>query len=429
MHCMGALLMKTYCKPKNVNIESVEFNSPAVHLAFAGKMGKRDFQNLLISTGKITAKELAEERRDNSCVKSLEAIDVIAEEMTERIHNRDLKLPPVRSFKRVDGMSQKLRDLNQESAEQQIFEYIGVRALMPLFKAKILPCQCGSIPGRGQTDGKRQIERILRKKFHCNQLDEIKGDIRHAYQSVTVECVMKLLRRDIGKNKPLLWFIEACMSNYPDGRLMIGGYMPTWLFNYVMSYVLRYLLSLHKSRRGVRHNMVWACVCYADDFAVFGKRSNIKRAIKDTTRWCRENLGMEIKSVWDFSYIASFEAEKAQYAKRKAGSLERTPGIDMVGFVVRRTYTIIRGRIFIRVRRQILRAKRDLDRLGYVPWWRAYKIVAYYGWLKNTDSQTFRKKYGVKRIMKAAKLSVSMISKSRFKEAMQNERMLCAQAC
>lgn len=421
--------MKTYCKPKTVNIESTEFNMAAVHTAFAGKLGKKDFQNLLIATGQITARELAQERLDNSCNKINAAIDIIADEMTERIRKRDLQLPPVRSFKRVDGMSQKLRDLNQESAEQQIFEYIGVHALKPLFNAKLLPCQCGSIPGRGQTDGKRQIERILRKKFHCNQLDEIKGDIRHAYQSVTVECVMKLLRRDIGKNKPLLWFIEACMSNYPDGRLMIGGYMPTWLFNYVMSYVLRYLMSLHKSRRGVRHNMVWACVCYADDFAVFGKRSNLKRAIKDATRWCKSTLGMEIKGVWNISYIASFEAEKEKYAQRKAGSKERTPGIDMVGFVVYRTYTIIRGRIFVRIRRQLLRAKRDLDRLGYVPWWRAYKIVSYYGWLTNTDSQTFRKEYEVKRIMKSAKHSVSLKSKSMMKERMQYERMLCARAC
>lgn len=421
--------MKTYCKPKTCNVESVEFNAPAVHLAFAGKLGKREFRELLVATGKLTPQELARERLDNCCNKILPAIDAVAEMLTERIRNRDLRLPPVRSFQRMDGMSQKLRDLNQESAEQQICEYIAVTALMPMFQAKILPCQCGSIPGRGQTAGKRQLERILRKKFHCDKLDVIKGDVRHAYQSVTVECVMRLLRRDIGKNKTLLWFIKAVMSNYPDGRLMIGGYMPTWLFNYVMSYALRYLLSLHKSRRGVRHNLVWACVCYADDFSIVGKRSNLTRAIKDATRWCRENLGMEIKSVWNISYIASFEAEKSNYAKRKAGTHKRTPGVDMVGYVVRRTYTIIRGGIFVRIRRQLLRGSRDLEQRGYIPWWRAYKIVAYYGWLTNSDSQKFRQRYKTKRIFKAAKKSVSRISKIRMKEAMQYERKLCAEAC
>lgn len=420
--------MKTYCKPKTTNIESTEFNTPFVHLCFAGKLKKKEFRQLLIQTGKITSREIAQERLNNSCNKILRAIDAVAEQATQKIRNRDLELKPVRQFQRRDGISQKLRDLNQESVEQQVFEYIAVNALMPLFNAKILPCQVGSIPERGQTAGKRQIERILRRKFHNERIDEIKGDVRHAYQSVTVECVMFLLNRDIGKNKPLLWFIEAVMSNYPDGRLMIGGYLPTWLFNYVMSYVLRYLLSLYHSRRGVRHNYVLACVCYADDFAVFGKRSNLKKAIKDCTKWAKDTLGLTIKGVWNFTYFASLEEEKEQRVKRKAGSCKRTPGLDMVGFVVRRTYTIIRGRIFVRIRRQMIRAKRDLEMLDYVPYYRAYKIVAYNGWLKHSDSQKFRIKYSVKQIMKAAKKSVSYISKERAKEDIERERKLCMQA-
>ena len=67
---------------------------------------------------------------------------------------------------------------------------------------------------------------------------------------------MNLLRRDIGKNKPLLWLVEAVMANYPDGVLLIGGYLPCWLFNYVMSYVLRYILSHRKVRRGKSFKMI-----------------------------------------------------------------------------------------------------------------------------------------------------------------------------
>jgi len=421
--------MKTYCKPSQVNIESVEFNAIAVHKAFAGKLNKREFRRLLTDTGLVTKEDIALERLNNSFTKIIPAIDAVAATVTDCIKARDFHLKPVRQFQRRDGISQKLRDLNQESAEQQILEYICVEALMPLFKAKILPCQCGSIPGRGQTAGKRQIERILRKKYHCDKLDVIKGDVRHAYQSVTVDCIMQLLRRDIGKNKPLLWLVEATMGNYPDGRLMIGGYLPTWLFNYVMSYVLRYMMNIHRERRGVRHNFCWACVCYADDFAIFGKRSNLIRAMKETTRWCKQTFGLEIKSIWNMATFASFVTEKEKTEQHKAGSHKRTPGIDMVGFVVRRTYTIIRGRIFVRIRRQIIRASRELESIGYIPWWRAYKIVSYYGWLKNSDSQHFRRKYSVKQIMKAAKRSVSMRGKLQMEEAIRNERKLCGEAC
>ena len=74
--------------------------------------------------------------------------------------------------------------------------------------------------------------------------------------------------------------------------------------------------------------------------------------MKDTTRWQKETLGLTIKSAWDIIHFASFDAERQQNKRRKAGSHQRTPGLDMMGYVVRRTYTIIRGRNFVKLRRQ-----------------------------------------------------------------------------
>lgn len=54
--------MKTYCKPAKVNVESAEFNSVAVHKAFAGKLNKREFRRLLTDTGLVTAADIASER-------------------------------------------------------------------------------------------------------------------------------------------------------------------------------------------------------------------------------------------------------------------------------------------------------------------------------------------------------------------------------
>jgi len=418
--------MKTYCKPGKVNIESVAFNSIPVHRSITSeKLQRRDYRKLLVSTGKITEKELAYERIDGSCNKQVEAIDVIAETLTEQIQNRTLTFSPMREFQKVEGINMKTRDLAQECPEQQICEHIAVYALMPLFNAKILPFQYGSIPGRGQEAGKRKIERILRRKFHNQKLDCIKCDIKKAYPSVTTECVMQLLRRDIHKNKPLLWFMEKLMENYPDNHLVIGGYMSTWLFNYVMSYVLRYLFSLFQSRRGVRHNMVWACVCYADDFALFGRRSNLRKAIKKASRWTVDTFGLSIKPGWDIVYFSSIDDEKTMKAKRTNGSRQRTQGLDMMGFVVRRTHTIVRGRIFVRIRRQVIRARRNLDSFGYIPWWRAVKLCAYWGWLVGTDSQRFRRDYTMKKVMKAAKHSVSLHGK---KEAVKREQRILRSA-
>lgn len=374
-------LVKTYCKPADVNVEDLEFIRQQVHLCFIGKRSKGRFQKLLISTGKITKAELKQEMQDQSCSKTLDAIDAVAEQAQADILARDVHFEPVRQFQlRENG---KLRDICEESPKQQVFEYIAKGALDPLFRAKLLPIQYGSLPGKGQIKGKRQNERIL--------------------------------RRDIGKNKVLLWLVEAIMANYPDGVLLIGGYLPCWLFNYVMSYVLRYILSHRKVRRDKSLKMVLAITCYADDITVYGRISNLEKVMRDTTRWAKETLGLTIKSAWQIVHFASFVQERQQRNRRRKGSRQRTPGLDMMGYVVRRTYTIIRGRNFVRLRRAILRAQRNLDTLGYVPWWRAQRILSQWGEIKHSDSRGFCTKYNVYKLIKAAKRSASWRGKQLHK--------------
>ena len=398
--------MKTYCKPAEVDIEDFNFIRPAVHRCFIGKLNKRKFQALLVGTGVITMEQLREDRKNLDMNRINDAIDAVAEWAVQRIKARDLQLNPVWQFTRRDGNSGKIRDLCMETPEQQVFEYIAKYALDPLFRAKILHCQYGSIPDRGQTGSKRQIEKTVRKKLR-GKLDAVQCDVRKAYPSTKIDTIMQLLERDIGKNKTLLWFVRAVMDNYPGGVLLIGGYLSCWLYNYVMSYVLRHLMGQFKLRRGKRLPMVNAIVNYADDFIAFGQISNLTRAIKKTTRWAKETLGLTIKPAWKVHHLESFNAERQRKKARKKGDLKRSPGIDMVGYVVRRTYTIVRGNTFIHFRRQFIRAWRELRLLGYVPWWRAQTLIAEWGWIKHSNCSRFCDKYHVYEIINAAKKSVS----------------------
>ena len=398
--------MKTYCKPATVNIEDWHFNEIAVVDCFKNKRSRNDFQRLLCRTGTITKREIAEDRLSGDLKRILEAETAVAKKLTQRIINRDLQLKPIRQFQRIDGLTQKLRDICQESPEQQVFEYIGVNALKPLFRAKIMPIQYGSIPKKGGVAGKRKIERLLRKKFQ-GKVVAVKGDVTKAYPSVTVPIVMEMLRRDIGKNTVLLWFLEALMSNYPGNHLCIGGYLPAWLFNYVMSYVLRFLYEQAQIRRGKRNRLVYAIVCYADDFTIYGDVSKLKKAMKKATIWAHDKFGLKIKDIWQFYQVTSFDEERENLKERRKGSKKRTPGVDMMGYVVRRKYTIIRGRVFRRIRRQVLRAWMDYKKKGYVHWWRACRIAAYKGWVKHSNSLKFRFLYCFDELAKLCEYSAS----------------------
>lgn len=398
--------MKTYCKPATVNIEDWKFNELAVVECFRNKRSRKDFQRLLCKTGKITKREIVEDQLNKDFKRTLEAESEVAKMLTQCIINRDLQLKPIRQFQRIDGLTQKLRDICQESPEQQVFEYIGVYALKPLFRAKILPIQYGSIPNKGGVAGKRKIERLLRKKFH-GKVVALKGDVTKAYPSVTIPVVMEMLRRDIGKNKVLLWFLGALMSNYPGNHLCIGGYLPAWLFNYVMSYVLRYIYEQAQIRRGKRNRLVYAIVCYADDFTIYGDVSKLKKAMKKATTWAHDKFGLKIKDIWQFYQVASFDEERENLEERRKGSKKRTPGVDMMGYVVRRRYTIIRERVFRRIRRQVLRAWEDFKAKGFIPWWRACRIAAYKGWIKHSNSLKFRMEYCFDKLFKMCSYSAS----------------------
>ena len=415
--------MKTYCKPATVNIEDWKFNELAVVECFRNKRSRKDFQRLLCKTGKITKREIVEDQLNKDFKRTLEAESEVAKMLTQRIINRDLQLKPIRQFQRIDGLTQKLRDICQESPEQQVFEYIGVYALKPLFRAKILPIQYGSIPNKGGVAGKRKIERLLRKKFH-GKVVALKGDVTKAYPSVTIPVVMEMLRRDIGKNKVLLWFLGALMSNYPGNHLCIGGYLPAWLFNYVMSYVLRYIYEQAQIRRGKRNRLVYAIVCYADDFTIYGDVSKLKKAMKKATIWAHDKFGLKIKDIWQFYQVASFDEERENLEERRKGSKKRTPGVDMMGYVVRRRYTIIRGRVFQRIRRQVLRAWEDFKAKGFIPWWRACRIAAYKGWIKHSNSLKFRMKYCFDKLFKMCSYSAS----KHGKEVAYEKRILLIEA-
>lgn len=383
--------MKTYCKPKDCNIEDINFIKPFIHDAFTGKYFKSKFSKILLKTKAITKEELEEAYYTVNYNKILDAIDVYAELCIKNIKNRNLSFKPIRQFLLKDGPKERL--VCEESAEQQIYEYIAKGALDPLFKAKILHYQYGSLPNRGCIRGKRQIERILyryakRGKKFC----AMKCDIKKAYPSTSTELVMSLLRRDIHKNKSLLWLIEKIMSNYPNEKLLIGGYLPCWLFNYVMSYVLRYLMSHYKTRRGKKTWLIEKCVCYADDFIIFGTKINLIKALKLTKGWLQEKFNLAIKQPWLV--------------------IKNNNLIDMMGFKINinnkgAVITTIRKRIFKKLRRQFIRANKELKTLSYIPFYRASKIISYWGFIKYSNSYNFIVKYDASWIFYKSKESVS----------------------
>ena len=83
-------------------------------------------------------------------------------------------------------------------------------------------------------------------------------------------------------------------------------------------------------RRGKRNRLVYAIVCYADDFTIYGDVSKLKKAMKKATIWAHDKFGLKIKDIWQFYQVASFDEERENLEERRKGSKKRTPGVESI---------------------------------------------------------------------------------------------------
>ena len=162
---------------------------------------------------------------------------------------------------------------------------------------------------------------------------------------------------------------------------------------------------MQRTRRGASTPFVTRSGSYMDDLVLLGRRwADIQSAARKLTKWALAELGLTIKTEW--VRVDFLSAAEEHQRRRLTGAAKGCPGLDMAGYVMHRTYTTIRPRIFLRARRQYLRAKDDVMRQGYIPVWRSYKLVSYNGYFDWTKSRAVMETLKQQKLFKAAKLSV-----------------------
>ena len=330
----------------------------------------------------------------------------------------DLDLDPVSVFYRIDGISMKRRELSNCCPMHQAFGHLAVLGLRPLLQAKLLPYQFASIPGKGQIALKRQVERWLRRKSLGIQY-AIKLDVQGAYAHTKQELVMKILQKEIPGATWLLAVVKCLLAMAPGEGLLIGGYLEAWLFNLVASYMLVKVMSYAKIRRGASTRFVIRSGSYMDDLVLFGRRwADIQSAARKLTKWALTELGLTIKNEW--VRVDFLSAAEEHQRRHLTGAAKGCPGLDMAGYVMHRTYTTIRPRIFLRARRQYIRAKADVTRQGYVPVWRSYKLISYNGYFDWTKSRAITEALNQKKLFTAAKVAIRVTAQ---RNAMKKARI------
>ena len=137
-----------------------------------------------------------------------------------------------------------------------------------------------------------------------------------------------------------------------------------------------------------------AIATFMDDILFIGAAfKDVKKAARLFCAYLREELGLEIKPIWHVKALA------------------KEP-IDIMGFVIRRDRTTVRARIFVRARRQFLRAWAYLETGGYITIKAARRIISYRGYFSHTDSVGISAKLHIVEVSRAASNVISAAARA-----------------
>lgn len=388
-------LMKTYCK--NVNILDLKLIRQYAWECMEDKLKRRDYSKFMAGYSEYSARNIRKMARTLGRGFAAEALssalDAVALEIQSRFQQHDLQLPPVRYYERIDGISRKVRVIGIEPIMQQLMEHVAVGCLSELWQKKIVSHQFASLAGRGQLKGAKLIKKwtIQGKARYF-----VKGDVHHCFPSIKHEVAMKFLKRDIGKNKELLWLVEELLKNHGEG-LVIGSLLSQFLCNYLLSYGYRHVMSLVNTRRGKRIRFVYHALFWMDDILLVGNNlKNLGLAMKSLSKYLKAALDLELKTSWRVLD-------------------HRISRIDMMGFTISGNGRMkIRSKIFIRARRSmnlIDKGKRSVHK--------SRRACSHYAYFKHTGVRILKLADGrtvdVSKVIEIVKRVISEDDKRRQK--------------
>lgn len=403
--------MKTYCK--NIDIADRNLIKIATYSCLQDKYTRKDTLKLLSHYSKesISTRQMYKMIKESGKASVFPYVENVIDGLRNELINKKIVLKPIFYKEKLDGSCLKIRRIGIQDVKQQIYDYIAVEGLKPIFK-RIGEHQYASIKGRGQINGVRKIQRWLRNK---NIKYAGKADIKKCFENISREKMMNFLHKYV-RNDLLLWLINELLSTFESG-LSIGSYLSQFLCNLYMSQLYHeisenmFRVRKHKNGINERINLVTHVLIYMDDILILGTNSkDLNKAMKLIIKFAKEEMGLEVKASWTVF--------KTRLKDRKTKD-EKYEGqfIDMMGFRIYRWHTTIRRRVFIRIRKAYMRTLKCIKTHKTILVSLARKCLSYYGYIKHTDSFKFKKRYEVYEIVKCCKKVVSNESKIRCKTA------------
>ena len=183
---------------------------------------------------------------------------------------------------------------------EQVVHHVVVQAIRPGIEKGMYPFVLGSIPGRGQHMGARQITKWIRNDVP-NTKYVLKMDIRHFFESVD-HAVLKEWLHTKFRDKYILELLFLIIDAIEIG-LPLGFYTSQWFANFLLQPLDHYI----KEELHVKY-----MTRYMDDIVCFGRNKKELHKVRIAiSNYLEKELHLELKGNWQ---VFRFEYETEEYA-------------------------------------------------------------------------------------------------------------------
>ena len=390
---------------KHIDITNWETVLPWVQDCMFRHYKRNDFKRLLISHGLSEVEYLSvlNDRKYHDKTPFLPAIESIAKYACECIRARKLDMPPIKYRKKMEicGGVPKERLIGNESAIQQVYDYIAVHSSMDVFKRFIVLQQMSSMPKKGQEKGMRMIRSWILSDIKAKKYSDqhgyrytkknlyfVKRDVHQCYPSSDMEVFLALFSKYCG-NDTIIWlWRELLTSHRVDGYtgMMIGALTSSWAVQFMLSFVWRYAMSLYHTRRGKKVKIINNGLFFMDDqLYTSSSRAKLVKAMAMLDKFTWDKLHYRLKENWQIHCI------------------DDAP-IDMMGYVIHGNGKVtIRGKNYVHIRRNFLR----FNSSSHYSLRQARRACSFKGKVKHTNNRKIIALYGV---TKAVRVAASVVS-------------------
>lgn len=270
---------------------------------------------------------------------------------------RNSKHKPVQIY---DGITRKKRVIIVPKYYEQVVHHMVVNTLRPIIEHGMYEHSYASIPGRGAHQGKKAIEKWIRRDpKNCKYC--LKMDIRKFFDSIPHDILLKKMRDRIHDER-FMEILEEIIS-VTDRGLPLGFYTSQWLSNWYLQDLDHYIKEQLRAPHYIR---------YMDDMVVFGSnKRKLHRMRIDIDEYLQTHLGLQLKDNWQvfrFDYI-------------RAGK-HRGRMLDYMGFRFYRDRTTMRRSIMLKATRKARRVGRKEKPTVF----EIRQMLSYIGWIGCTNA-------------------------------------------